>query len=166
MWLISNDFFIYPFIALFLFWTVKKTNGKRAAALLLGVGLCVATADLSANFTKHQVKRYRPSHNLEIQDQVHTVNDYKGGKYGFFSSHASNTFAITCLLFLSAAGYLNKYARAAFFLLPLIVGYSRIYLGVHYPSDIFMGAVFGLLFGWLTHQLLSRYFFEKSPANT
>lgn len=161
MWTISNDFFIYPFIALFLIWFFRKANGKRTATILLGVGLCVATADLSTNMVKHNVKRFRPSHNLEIKEQVHTVNNYTGGKYGFFSSHAANTFAITVLVFLSAAEVLSRKLRLFFFVLPALIGYSRIYLGVHYPSDIFVGALNGLICGWLIHKVLTLYFFEK-----
>ena len=160
MWVISNDFFIYPFIILFLLYIFKKMDGKRVATLILGIGLCVACADMSTNLIKHTVKRYRPSHNLEIKDKVHILNNYKGGQFGFFSSHAANSFAITTLFFLSATTFLGRRKRMMFYLLPILIGYSRIYLGVHYPSDILFGALNGILFGWLVYKILSNYFFK------
>ncbi len=160
MWIISNDFFIYPFIAIFLFASFKFINGKHTAMLLLGIGFCVATADLSTNMIKHAVKRYRPSHNLELKDKVHTVKEYKCGQYGFFSSHAANTMAIALLMFLNSAGILKKKLAWLIFLLPLAIGYSRIYLGVHYPLDIITGFVDGTIVGflvnWLLHNLLMK----------
>lgn len=161
MWAISNDFFIYPFIALFLFWSFKKMDGKRVATLILGIGLCVACADLSTNLIKHIVQRYRPSHNLEIKEQVHTLNNYRGGKYGFYSSHAANSFAITTLCVLSTAAILGRKKRLAFYAIPVLIGYSRIYLGVHYPSDILFGTMSGIFFGWLIYKILSNYFFKE-----
>ncbi len=161
MWVISNDFFIYHFVALGLFFLFKKSSGNKVATLILGIGLCVACADLSANLVKHTVKRYRPTHNLEIQNQVHTVNNYKGGQYGFFSSHASNTFAITTLFYLALGSLLSKKIRLTFYFLPVLIVYSRMYLGVHYPSDIIVGSSVGILFGWIIHKALSMYFFKK-----
>lgn len=162
MWIISNDFFIYPFIVAFLIWYFKRANGKRTAVLLLAIGFTVATSDLSTNMIKHAVKRYRPSHNLELKDQVHSVNDYKGGKFGFFSSHASNAFAITTLFFMSASFFASKRIRILFFLLPSVIAYSRIYLGVHYPSDIFVGALNGIWIGILVNFIIQRFFSERS----
>ncbi len=164
MWIVSNDFFIYPFVALGLFFLFKKSSGIKVATLILGIGLCVACADLSANFVKHTVKRYRPTHNLEIQNQVHTVNNYKGGQYGFFSSHASNTFAITTLFYLALGSLLSKKVRLTFYILPVLIVYSRMYLGVHYPSDIVVGSMVGILFGLIIHKALSMYFSKKQEA--
>lgn len=164
MWIISNDFFIYPFVALGLFLLFKKSSGNKVATIILGIGLCVACADLSANFVKHTVKRYRPTHNLEIQKQIHTVNNYKGGQYGFFSSHASNTFSIVTLFYLTFGTLWRKKTRLAFYLLPLLIVYSRIYLGVHYPTDIIAGSLIGILFGWLIHKALLIYFLKKQEA--
>ncbi len=161
MWVISNDFFIYPFIAIFLFATFKYISGKQTAMLLLGIGFCVATADLSTNMIKHAVKRYRPSHNIELKDKVHTVNDYKGGQYGFFSSHAANTMAITLLMFLNSAGIFKRKYAWFMFMLPLLIGYSRIYLGVHYPLDIITGFVNGIIVALLVNWLLHNYLMKR-----
>jgi undecaprenyl-diphosphatase len=77
-----------------------------------------------------------------------------GGQYGFASSHASNTFALAFfLLFI----YRNKYAKMMIGW-AVIVSYSRIYVGVHYPGDIVMGAILGLLSAIITYQLYKRIF--------
>jgi undecaprenyl-diphosphatase len=163
MWVASGDFFIYPFIIVLLIFFFRKKGGRYVAAALLGIGLCVACADLSSELVKHTVKRYRPTHNLEVGPRLHIVHEYKGGKYTFFSSHASNTFSITTLMFLMAGGIIANKLRYLFFLVPLIIVYSRMYLGVHYPFDIFTGSMVGLTVGLLVDKLLITYFI-KAPS--
>jgi undecaprenyl-diphosphatase len=109
------------------------------------------------------VKRYRPTHNLEVGPQLHIVNDYKGGQYTFFSSHASNTFSITTLLFLMTGNMIARKWRWLFFLVPLTIVYSRMYLGVHYPFDIFTGTMVGIFVGNVVDRILARWFI-KQPA--
>lgn len=161
MWIVSGNFFIYPFIILLLIFFFKKKGGRYVAAAFLGIGLCVACADLSSELVKHTVKRYRPTHNLEVGPQLHIVHDYKGGKYTFFSSHASNTFSVTTLMFLMASGLIARKWRYFFFLVPLIIVYSRMYLGVHYPFDIFTGSMVGIFVGNLVDRILARYFIKQ-----
>lgn len=164
MWALSNDFFIYPFVIILLIFFYKKRGARYVAAAILGIGLCVACADLSSQLVKHSVKRYRPTHHAEIGPKLHLVNDYKGGKYTFFSSHASNTFSITTLLFLMTGGMLARKWRWLYFVVPMIVVYSRMYLGVHYPFDILVGAMIGILFGNLVDRILTRYFIKQPEA--
>lgn len=164
MWIVTNDFFIYPFIIALLFFFFKKKGSRYVAAAILGIGLCVACADLSSQLVKHTVKRYRPTHNLEIGPQLHLVHDYKGGKYTFFSSHASNTFSITTLLFLMTGGMMARKWRWLYFFVPLVIVYSRMYLGVHYPFDILIGSMIGILVGILVDRILARYFIKQPAA--
>ncbi len=163
MWVVSGNFFIYPFAIAMLIFFFRKKGGRYVAAALLGIGLCVACADLSSELVKHTVKRYRPTHNLEVGPKLHIVHEYKGGKYTFFSSHASNTFSITTLLFLMTGNMIARKWRWLFFLVPLIIVYSRMYLGVHYPFDIFTGMMVGIFVGNLVDAILTRYFI-KQPA--
>ena len=135
----------------------RKYSLKKAAEFVLGCAIVFACTDFSTNVIKHSVKRYRPTHNLEIKNQIHVVNDYHGGVYGFFSSHAANTFGIMTFIFLCVKWVPKKY-RLFFFLYPLVVVYSRIYLGVHYPSDILVGTGSGFFFGWLVYRIMNRYF--------
>lgn len=104
--------------------------------------------------------RLRPCHNPEIADMVHTINEACGGKYGFVSSHASNTFALAIFI-----GFIFKkhVAWMLYFMLcwATIVTYSRIYVGVHYPGDVLGGAILGGLIGflmWKTLVYFNNYF--------
>lgn len=137
----------------------KKFSAKRAVEFMLGCAMVFACTDLTSNAVKHAVKRYRPTHNLEIKEQIHIVHNYSGGKYAFFSGHASNTFGTITFIFLCVTWVRAKY-KWLLFLYPLLIGYSRMYLGVHYPSDIFAGMLSGLFFGTLGYYVLNTYFFK------
>lgn len=158
---------VWTFFPLFLYWVYviyKETNLKKTAILLGFLVLQIACTDQTCNQVKHAVKRYRPTHNLEIKDRVHTVNDYKGGQYGFFSGHSTNMFGIATLLFLLC----NKRSmglRISFFLMAMLVAYSRIYLGVHYPLDILVGFFVGVLWGMIIYQFI-QFTFKKYYGET
>ena len=159
MWGLSESWHTYLFVLVVAFSFYKKFNLKKAVELVLGVAIVIACTDMSSNLVKHAVKRYRPTHNLEIKDQINIVNDYKGGQYGFISSHASNGFGITTFLFF-CIHWLNKKVKLLLFIYPIMIGYSRMYLGVHYPSDIFFGAIDGLIFGSLIYLVFNKYFLK------
>lgn len=158
MYWASHDYFwiwLYLIFLGFVF-TVYK---RRTLIILPIVALMVVVSDQSANVLKKSVGRYRPSHNLAIQEQVHlnphvitATNDGRGGKYGFVSSHASNVFALAFFLsMLLMKRY--RYFPLLIFLWAAMVGYSRIYNGVHYPADVLGGAFVGILSGFLAYRL-------------
>lgn len=156
MWAISSNWFWIPIIALFVLLAIKKF-GKKCWIPILVATLCFATTDIVSHNVKESVQRYRPTHNLEIQDEIHIVNDYRGGQYGFFSGHAANSFglALITLLFIRKKWYtITAFCWAA------IVSYSRMYIAVHYPADIFAGLCFGvlaaLIFYMLTKAILKK----------
>jgi undecaprenyl-diphosphatase len=153
---------IWVFVPLFVYWlylVFKRYGWKKTLLMTAFLGLLIALTDQSSNQVKHGVKRYRPSHNLEIMEQVHILHDYRGGKYGFFSGHSANCFGIAMLLFLVFSKR-NIWFRSSFFLWAGITAYSRIYLGVHYPSDIFIGFLVGLFWGYVVYRLMN-YLFKK-----
>jgi undecaprenyl-diphosphatase len=158
---------IWVFAPVFVYWLYMVFNryGIKKLLILLGfLSLLVVLTDQTSNITKHAIKRYRPTHNLEIQSQVHIVNDYKGGMYGFFSGHSTNTFGVAMLLFLIFSKESIVF-RAFFFAWAGITAYSRIYLGVHYPSDIFVGFIVGLFWGYVVYRLI-QYFFKQQFHET
>lgn len=159
MWYMSESWHTYLIVIALGFVFYKKFSVKKALEFVVGCAIVVACTDLSTNLIKHNVKRYRPTHNLEIKSEVHIVRDYRGGEYGFFSSHSANTFGLTAFAFLCIT-WVNKRYKLLWFLYPALISYSRMYLGVHYPSEVFTGMISGLLFGTLIYYLMNNYFFS------
>lgn len=153
---------IWICLPLFIYWAslfLKKYELKKVMILVFFLIALVTLTDQTSNRVKHSVKRYRPTHNIEIKDQIHVVNDYHGGKYGFFSGHAANSFGIAMLLFLLFKEH-SIFVRGSFFAWAGITAYSRLYLGVHYPSDILVGIIVGLIWGYVIYQLI-QFTFKK-----
>lgn len=125
------------------------------------VVIVIILADqISVNLFKEVFLRLRPCHNPEIKDLVHTINGACGGKYGFVSSHASNTFALAVFVG-SVFKKQVEWMLFTMFLWAAIVSYSRIYVGVHYPGDVLVGALLGSLIGfliWITLRYVNNYF--------
>jgi undecaprenyl-diphosphatase len=92
-------------------------------------------------------ERLRPSHDPSMQNLIHLVDDYRGGLYGFASSHAANTFGVALFVWLTLRPVYNWIFLI--FLWAAVMTYTRIYLGVHYPGDIIVGALVGLVSGWV-----------------
>jgi undecaprenyl-diphosphatase len=163
MFYISQIWIFFPLFIYWLYLVYRKEGFKKLLVLLAFTGLLVLLTDQTSTRTKHAVKRYRPTHNSEIMKQIHTVNDYQGGQYGFFSGHASNSFGIATLLFFMLASR-PMWFRSLCFLWAGITAYSRIYLGVHYPSDIIIGTLVGIVWGLIIFELMQytfkRYFHE------
>lgn len=139
-----------------LFYVVLKTNKNVRDVLLIlaSAGLCYLLAGaVDDGIVKPLVARWRPTHDPEIGSLVDVVNGYRGGKYGFFSAHAANTFSIAIFFSL-----LMRQRMLTFFLVgwSLLNCYTRLYLGVHYPGDITVGLLWGGFVGWLVYQLYRR----------
>lgn len=124
---------------------------KNWGWLLLGlVVLILLTDQISSHLIKPWIERLRPCQNPDIQSLVYLASGRCGGKYGFVSSHAANCFAAATYLFALLRPYFKK-SWIPLFAWAVIVAYSRIYLGVHYPLDLLCGALLGALLGWLVH---------------
>jgi undecaprenyl-diphosphatase len=147
MTLVSNRLVWIPLYAWILYLLYRKYGKGTWIILLCAIGL-ILFSDQTANVFKEIVQRFRPTHNPTFGHLVHTVNEYRGGTYGFFSGHATNAFALIMysLLLLKPS---KTYFKIILITYACITSYSRIYLGVHYPVDIVVGAFCGLGLGFL-----------------
>ncbi len=139
-------------LVLSLLWILIHKNRRHALLVLAMVALAVLLADqVSSGLIKHLVERLRPTHDPSLENAVHIVNGYRGGMYGFVSSHAANFFAIATLVSFIMR---HRLIVMALYGWGLAQCYSRMYLGVHYPGDILGGIIVGVLAGWLVWRLM------------
>lgn len=150
-----------PLYLLLIYWTIKK-YGKRCWWVILALAFVVLCSDqLSAHVCKPLFHRLRPCYNTDFQDIIHLPKGMAGGKYGFVSSHAANTFAIAAFLTPALCRY-RPWVGIALYLWAFISSYSRIYIGYHYPGDIVCGAILGVLVGLLIWKLFQRFVWKTS----
>ena len=150
----------------FLFVFIYKKNWKEIICILLAVTLVILLCDqISSGFFKPYFQRFRPTHHPDFKNMVDTVLGYRGGKYGFISSHASNAFGF---LTFTALVFRNRIFSCCFVFFAIINGYSRIYLGVHFISDVIAGAMVGIIIGYLVYELYNyaRWKLLKHPKET
>lgn len=161
MWGISSFYVWIPFYAFFAFLLIKKYKVKAVVLILLAASTIIVADKISVVLFKNVFERYRPTHNLEIKELIHVVNNYRGGMYGFVSSHASIGFAIATIMSLF---YRKKIFIYPVFIWVGIVCYSRMYLGVHYLSDIICGGISGAIIAFLFYYIFNYFFSKKYPG--
>ena len=142
-----------PLYCVFLFLLIRQYLWKTLWILLIAA-IMILISDQLANLFKETFHRLRPSHEQGLM--VHLVNAYKGGEFGFYSSHASNTFSIAVLMIVLIG---KKYR---WFFVPALLwctfmSYTRVYLGVHFPGDILAGAIIGSLIGYFSGRIFLRF---------
>ena len=148
---------------LFLLYLLVRHYRKQTWLILLAIGLTILLADqITSSIMKPFFERLRPSHEPSLAEQIFLVNKYRGGRFGFASSHAANTFGIATLMWLVLRMY--RPWISLLFAWALLVGYTRIYLGVHYPGDILVGFLIGWICALAAYYLLIyvRTFLEKN----
>ena len=153
----SDKLFWIPFYAVLLFFLIKIYK-KFSAYILLAIGITIGLSDqIASGLIKNSVKRLRPSHEPSLMPLIHLSKAGPGGMYGFVSSHSANAFGLlTFLFFLLPSKY--KWLKIILFCWALLVSYSRIYNGVHYPSDVIGGAIVGILSGGLVGMIFQNIF--------
>lgn len=146
MFYTTKTFFWLP-LYLFLIFLIFKYYKKNAWFILLGAALTIVLADqITSSLMKPFFARLRPSQEPSLQGLVHLVNGYRGGRYGFASSHAANTFGTAVFIWMVLKSIYRPVGWI--FVWAVFMTYTRIYLGVHYPGDIIVGAAVGLGCGW------------------
>lgn len=142
-------------LALVLLYVVIRNNELGGACrLIVGIALSVLIADqVASSVFKPLVARYRPTNDPQIMYLLDVVRGYRGGLYGFFSSHAANTFAVATLVSLAVR---RRSMTVALFSWALLNCWSRVYLGVHYVGDLTVGAIWGAITGYVIYRLLIR----------
>lgn len=149
MWIYTGKMVWLPLAALILFLLFYKRDWREAVLVLLMIALVVTLCDqFASHVCKPLFTRFRPTHHPDFADQVKTVFGYRGGKYGFISSHAANAFGFA--MFMSLL-FRDRLFSCLIILWAVVVSYSRIYLGVHFITDILPGALSGVVFGLLVY---------------
>ncbi len=150
-WTATRTLTWIPLAFVLLYVVVRDNNLRGIWHVVLGIALSILLADqMASSVFKPLVARWRPTHNPEIMYLVDVVNGYRGGNYGFFSSHASNTWAIATFVSLLARRRFLTIGLASWALLNC---WTRVYLGVHYVGDITVGTLWGLFVGWAFYRL-------------
>tara|TARA_B100001248_G_scaffold247045_1_gene218166 strand:+ start:3260 stop:3847 length:588 start_codon:yes stop_codon:yes gene_type:complete len=162
---IEANIVMYLFL-IFLFFHIKKLRPKFLYIfyLLFVIALMITITDQGSNFFKDSFQRLRPCYNESISDSLRLVKENCGGKYGFFSAHASNSFSLAIFFGLLFKNRI-RYMIIITIVYASLISYSRIYLGVHFPIDIIVGSSFGIFVGFIIYSfvyLKFLKFFDKA----
>jgi undecaprenyl-diphosphatase len=169
MWQLSDRFIWIPFYLALIGFVIYEYK-KKSWMIFIGIFITILLADqIASGIIKPLVERLRPTHNLTLSGIIHIVKNYRGGQFGFVSSHAANTFALA--VFLSYL-FRNRIFTLGILCWASIVSFSRVYLGVHYPGDVIGGALIGIAVSIGVSLIIRKYLLDdkvktniKEPGN-
>ena len=151
MWIYTGQIVWIPVLLLFIFLLFYKQDWKEPLLIVLSIVLVITLCDqISSSIFKPFFMRFRPTHHPDFMNYVHIVNEYRGGKYGFISGHATNAFGFATFALLL---FRNHLFTVTILIWSTLMAYTRIYLGVHFLSDIIPGALVGMLLGFSVYKL-------------
>ena len=158
---LTNGFTWVPLYLSLCFVVMRNNETARKILYVIGcAGLCILLAGtIDDEIVKPTVARWRPTHDPQIGMLVDVVDGYRGGSYGFFSAHASNTFSITIFFWWLMR---SRLLTSAMVLWSLTNCWTRLYLGVHYPGDILVGLCWGFICGSVAFLVYRRITHDES----
>jgi undecaprenyl-diphosphatase len=137
---------------------------RKFPVILLFIIIAITLSDqASVQLFKNIFHRLRPCHEPSLEGLVHLVNGVCGGNYGFVSSHAANSFNVAVLSLLLIN---RRWFSVSIIIWALVIGYSRVYLGVHYPGDVICGSILGILIGsgvYKLYKITDKKVFKDKP---
>lgn len=152
-----------PLYLSLLYVIIKNNETMKQIMLILGcIILCIFLSDGITDFiVKPLVARQRPSYDPLMKYSIDVVNDVRATGYSFFSAHAANTFGIALFFSLLIR---NKTFIVSIVFWSLVNCWTRLYLGVHYPSDIIVGLIWGTIAGLVAYYIYIRVYLRMHPA--
>lgn len=152
---LSGQLLWAPFVIYFIALALKNEERRSAYLFIFFLALLLICSDVTSSYMiKNIFTRLRPCRLEELKPLIYNFGQKCGGKFGFISSHASNSFALVTFSILTLRRYMK--IPWVYFILPIMVSFSRIYLGVHYPGDVIVGGLNGMILAWIFYGLLKR----------
>ena len=162
LWIVLTNKLTYiPLFAFIFYYIYRKFGLKQTAFIILFISILILFTDQFTNFFKDSFQRLRPCRENFLGLRV---IDVYCGKYGFFSAHASNSMAVSLFIIKIMREKYSSIFSLILFIWVAVFSYSRIYLGLHYPSDILFGLIFGTISSTIFYSLYSKtnnYFLER-----
>lgn len=166
MVLFTGRFIWIPMYATILLLLIRHSGPRKAWLYAFGIGLAILLTDqLCASYIRPVIERLRPSNPANpLSEFTLIVNNYRGGPYGFPSCHSANSFALATFI---AVLFRRRGLSAFIFGWAVLNSYTRLYLGVHYPGDLLVGAVIGSAIGYILCRICvgaDRHFFSDRTS--